>query len=111
MADDIPQGQPQLSITQEIHRLVAEGRKGREAAKYSDDQKGSGFRWNDASMIGQFSKESHQRTAHHIDRQGAEGKLDTLTQLLGIPAHEIAQDGSDEPSAADEKNRAHGVTR
>jgi len=37
-------------------------------------------------MISKLSQESDQRTAHNIDGQGAEGKLDTLAEMLSITA-------------------------
>ena len=103
MADDIPEGQPHFSIAKQIHRFVAEGRKGCEAAQYSDDQKRPGLRGNDASMIGQFGEKANQCASHKIDGQGAEWKLNTLAELLRIAAHKVAQDGADEPASADEE--------
>lgn len=37
-------------------------------------------------MIGKLSQESNQRTAHNIDGQRAEGKLDTLAEMLSVAA-------------------------
>ena len=54
-------------------------------------------------MIGKLSQQSDQCTAHKIDGESAEGKLDTLAELLGVAAHKVAQDRSDEPARADEK--------
>ena len=62
-------------------------------------------------MVGEFRQKSHQRTSHKIDGQSAEGKLDTLAQLLGIPAHKVPQDGPDEAAGAYEKDGAQGMTR
>ena len=43
MANDIPTGEPELSITQEVHRLVAEGRECRKSAQESDHEKSPGL--------------------------------------------------------------------
>lgn len=61
-------------------------------------------------MIGKLGEEANQRTTHQIDGQGAEGKLNTLTELLRIATHQVSQDGPDEPAGADEKKYAQGVT-
>lgn len=42
-------------------------------------------------MIGEFRQESDQCAAHNVHNQSAEGKLDTLAQLLGIPAQQVAK--------------------
>jgi hypothetical protein len=110
MTDDIPKGQPQFSVAQQVHRFVPERGKGREAAQYSDDQKCPGFRWNDPSLIGEFRKEADERAAKDIDGQGAERELNALAQVLSIAAHKIAQDGPNEPACADEKQCAQNVT-
>lgn len=44
MADDIPKGQPQLSVPQEVHRFIAECRERGKSTEYPDHEKGSGFR-------------------------------------------------------------------
>ena len=61
-------------------------------------------------MIGKLGEEANQRTTHQIDGQGAEGKLNTLTELLRIATHKVPQDGPDEPAGADEKKYAQRVT-
>ncbi len=110
MTDDIPKGQPQFAIAQQVHRFVPERGEGGEAAQYSDDQKCSSFRWNDTSLIGEFSEKADERAAKDIDGQGAERELNALAQVLSIAAHKIAQDGPNEPACADEKQCAQNVT-
>ncbi len=45
----------------------------------------------DASVIGKFSQESDQGAPHNIDGQSAEGELNTLAQVLGITAQQVAK--------------------
>lgn len=61
-------------------------------------------------MIGKLGEEANQHTAHQIDGQGAEGELQTFAQLLYLCAQQVAKDGPDEPTGADEKKCAQCVT-
>ena len=54
MADDISEGEPRFSVSQEVHRFVAEGRKGGEATQETNDQKGSRLFRDHATMIDQL---------------------------------------------------------
>ena len=61
-------------------------------------------------MIGKLGQKANQYTTHQIDGQGAEGKLNTLAELLRIATHKVPQDGPDEPAGADEKKCTQCVT-
>lgn len=102
MAHNIPAGQEQLAVTQQVHGLIPECGEGRKSAKNADDKKGSGFPCDDPSMVSQFSEKTDHRAAHNIDRQGAEGKLNALAELLDIATHKVAKDRADEPACADQ---------
>lgn len=90
---------------------MAECRERGKSAQYPDDEEGSNLPRDGASLIGEFGEKADQCTARHIDRQGAEGKLEALAELLHIAAEQIAKDRSDEPACADEEQCAQNVTR
>lgn len=103
MADDIPQGQPDFSISQEAHRFKAECREGGKSTKEADNQEGSSFACIDAALTDELSQKTNQHTSHKINCQGAEGELNALAQLLSIAAHQVAKDRANEPAGADEE--------
>ena len=43
MADDIAEGQPEFSVAEEVHRLIAECREGGKSAKDTDHKKRPSF--------------------------------------------------------------------
>jgi len=90
---------------------VAECRERGKSTEYPDNEEGSSLPRDGAPLIGEFHEKANQHTAHHIDRQRAEGKLETLAELLHIAAEQIAKDRSDEPACADEEQCAQNVTR
>ncbi len=61
-------------------------------------------------MIGKLSQESNQRTAYNIDGQRAEGKLDTLAEMLRIAAQQVPKNRPDESACADEQECTQSVT-
>jgi len=103
VAGDIAKGQQQFSIAKQVHRLVAECREGGKAAEQADEKKGAGIPRDGAANVGQFSKKPDHHTAEHINRQGAERKLDALAELLDISAHEVAKDRADKTACADKE--------
>lgn len=103
MAHDIPAGQEQLAVTQQVHGLIPECGEGRKPPEDADDEEGPGFPCDDPSMVRQFSQKANECAAHNIDRQGAEGKLDALAELLNVATHKVAKDRADEPACADQK--------
>lgn len=54
MADDIPESEPWFSVSQEVHRFIAEGGKGGETTQETNDQKGSRFSRDYTAMISQL---------------------------------------------------------
>ena len=68
------------------------------------------FTGYDASMIGEFSQESDQCTTHNIDGQRAEGKLDTLAEILSIAAQQVTKNRPNEPACTDEQECTQSVT-
>ena len=43
MADDIPAGEPQLSVPKQVHRFVAERRERGKSSEDSNDERATGF--------------------------------------------------------------------
>ena len=61
-------------------------------------------------MIGKLSQEPDQRTAYNIDGQRAEGKLDTLAEMLSIAAQQVTKNRPNEPACTDEQECTQSVT-
>ena len=61
-------------------------------------------------MIGKLSQESNQRTAHNIDGQSAEWKLDTFAEMLSVAAQQVTKNRPNEPACADEQDSTQSVT-
>ncbi len=63
-----------VSIPQHFKGVIAERRKCREAAEYSDKYDRSDFLSKKLSLLGETGDRTNQETAHEIDCQGAIGE-------------------------------------
>lgn len=67
MADDISQGQPDFSISQEAHCLQAEGRESGKPAEEANDQESPHLASADVAMTDELRQKANQYTSHEID--------------------------------------------
>ena len=102
MSADIDQGECRFSVSDQIHRFIAEGREGREPSKDADNQKRSRLGPDERADVSKLRQESDEETPKYIYDLGAVGKRNTLAECLRCATHQIAKDGSNESPGPDE---------
>src|SRR5438067_10896940 len=74
MRGNVGSGQKILAVAPKINCLVAERRKGCEAAEHADEHQSARFGGEDAARLGKMRKKSDRQTTDQIHRERAARK-------------------------------------
>src|SRR5262245_21526885 len=107
LAGDVDKGQEVFAVAPEVHRLVAEARKGREPAQDADDDERARFGGKGPARLRERRQQADNETPEDVDGQRPDRKIITPGPFLHQSAQDIAKNRPDEPADADEQHVAH----
>src|SRR5262249_49764054 len=70
LAGDVDEGQDAFAVAPQVHRLVAEARKGREPAQDADDDEGARFGCKGPASFGELRQQANDQAAQDVDGEG-----------------------------------------